>query len=198
MFLCDQAARFPAEVSEVSHSWIAKAPSSRGGRLIRFGKNMSENAQQGDRVERGDRCAVKQRQLERLRQIENELMNQYRYRQGTKSGHQSGVGRVWSFLCTRSVCNRDGGKLVTKQALCEEGKEIGKRLGKVENEMMDLVRRVSGDDSKLKRGLAGRVGAQGRCCSCKQTKEGPCGQHKGVDMLNFARLVSDDFHVRCV
>ena len=128
---------FPAEVSEISQGWIAKAFSSREGRLARYGK-MSKNAQQGDRVERGDRVAVNQRgttpvaeaarELERLRQKENELMNQYRYRQGTTSGRQSGVGRVWSSLCIRSVCNRDGGKLVSKQALCEEGKGIGKRL----------------------------------------------------------------------
>ena len=68
------------------------------------------------------------------------------------------------------MSNRDGGKLVTKQALCEEGNGIGWRLEKVENEMMDLVRRVSRDDSKLKLGLTGGVWAQGGCCSCKQER----------------------------
>ena len=171
-----------AEVSEVSQGWIAKASSSREGRLARFGK-MLKNAQQRDRVKRGDRSAVNQRgtttvaeaarQFEQLRQVEDELMNQYLYRQGTTGGHQSGVERVWLSPCTRCVSNRDGGKLVTKQALCEEGKGTGKRLEKVENEMMDLVRGDSRDDSKLKLDLTGRVGAQGRCCSRKQTKEGP-------------------------
>ena len=158
-----------AEVSEVSQGWIAKASSSREGRLARFGK-MLKNAQQGDRVKRGDRSAVNQRgtttvaeaarQFEQLRQVEDELMNQYRYRQRTTGGHQSGVERVWLSPCTRCVSNRDGGKLT------------GKRLEKAENEMMDLVRGDSRGDSKLKLDLTGRVGAKGRCCSRKQTKEG--------------------------
>ena len=51
----------PAEVSEISQGWIAKASSSREGRLAQFGK-MSKNAQQGYKVKRGGRCAVNQRE----------------------------------------------------------------------------------------------------------------------------------------
>ena len=51
----------------------------------------------------------------------------------------------------------------------KKGRGTGKRLEKGENEMMDLVKRDSRDDSKLKLDLTGRVGAQGRCCSRKQT-----------------------------
>ena len=116
---------------------------------------MSKNAQQGDRVRRGDRSAVNQRettpvaeaarQLGRSRQIEIESMKQNRYSQGTTSEREAktGGGRLRLSLCTRCVSNRDEWKLVTKQALCEEGKGTGKRLEKVENKMMDLVRRVS-------------------------------------------------------
>ena len=43
---------------------------------------------------------------------------------------------------------------------------------------MDLVRRVSGDDSEMKRVSAGRVGAQGRCC--KQTKKGLVGNARAL------------------
>ena len=49
--------------------------------------------------------------------------------------------------------------------VCEEGKGTGKRLEKVENKWMDLVRRVLRGGSAMKLVFAGRVGAQGRGCN---------------------------------
>ena len=93
---------------------LRKRPLRVKGDWQRCGK-MLKNAQQSDRVKRGDRSAVNQRgttpmaeaarQFEQLRQVEDELMNQYRYRQGTTGGHQSGVERVLA-LPVHQMCEQ--------------------------------------------------------------------------------------------
>ena len=54
--------------------------------------------------------------------------------------------------------------------------------------MMDLVRRVSGDDSEMKRVSADRVESQVRYCSCKQTKNGLVGSARALTRSNLQDL----------